>query len=169
MTGGPPIQKPAKRGKKPKRPLKRSWIKRTGEALKRQAVEMVRRNPIARVSARPARQEEARADKAWAKTVKKRAKEECQAFGVTVSWLETPSIERTYTHSICWGQREAAHLFSRRYKATRTDPKNGACLCHSSHAFYTEHPKAWEIFVRGHLGEAEFESLRQKAVAGAKA
>jgi 5-methylcytosine-specific restriction endonuclease McrA len=65
------------------------------------------------------------------------------------------------------GYLQAAHIISRSYGATRTDPENGLCLCAGCHLFYTNRPIEWEDWVEfrwpGLLDE-----LKQKARTHAK-
>lgn len=62
---------------------------------------------------------EDKADAAWRKAVKERAGYRCEV-------CQKPGFD-------------AAHIISRRYKATRTDPKNGACLCRQHHREHHAH------------------------------
>lgn len=81
--------------------------------------------------------------------------------------LETLShfvlVEGTlYVHTIC-NALTAAHIVSRRYAATRTDPRNGLPLCLNSHRFFTSAPLAWDAFVVKVIGRERFEELKAKA------
>ena len=62
---------------------------------------------------------------------------------------------------------QCAHLFSRRYLATRWDPLNAWTLSQSRHMFYTHRPLEWDEVLRERLGDF-YEPLRQKALAGVK-
>lgn len=164
MTGSP-LQKPAKRGPKPCRPIARS------------------KKPIPR-SSRPAKvrrtaggKAKHAADLAWAKAI--RAKGPCVAkgepFAYRTEWfLETPAGFRresaiTYHAHRCPGTEvEAAHIIRRGYAATRTDLDNGVPLCHSAHAYFTERPEAWIAFAKRTIGSEKYEALRQKAIQGPK-
>jgi hypothetical protein len=43
---------------------------------------------------------------------------------------------------------QAAHGFSRRYRATRWDLRNGVCLCAGCHVRYTHDPLGWEDWLK---------------------
>lgn len=90
-------------------------------------------------------------DAEWAKTVKASGK-----------------CAEIFPAHFCIQPLTAAHIISRRYKATRHDPKNGLPLCFASHRFYTEHPEAWKAFLFQVIGEEEYERLRRKALKGEK-
>lgn len=55
---------------------------------------------------------------------------------------------------------ECAHIFSRRHKSVRFDPKNAMALCFKCHERYTEDNPAWEAFVIEKMGEDEYNQLR---------
>lgn len=138
---GAPIQKPPKRGPKPRKPIKRSS------------------KPIARKS-RPApvrRSESGRAksaaDREWSRAVL--AKGPCAALG-------------RWGHIACFGRIDPAHIQSRRYLATRHDVSNGLPLCRFIHDWFGRHPEEFEAFVRTRIGDAEYERLRLKAIQGPK-
>lgn len=153
------IPKPPKRGPKPRRTIARS------------------KTPIQRNS-RPARMRRTAggkakhsADLAWAKAV--RAKGRCAARGtahvIVVEVARDVFVETVWEHLDCAGPIDAAHGFPRTFSATRIDPENGWPLCRLAHQTFTAHPKAWMDFMRRTLGEAEYERLRRKALAGPKA
>lgn len=59
-----------------------------------------------------------------------------------------------YSDEGCWGELEVHHLFSRRFKATRWDPRNGASVCSAHHAWLHAHPlqhAVWRIDLRGEV------------------
>lgn len=58
---------------------------------------------------------------------------------------------------------QCAHIFSRRFTATRTDEANALCLCARHHQWFTEHPAAWWQRVRLVLGADAFDALERKA------
>lgn len=64
------------------------------------------------------------------------------------------------------GQLQCAHVFSRRYAATRTDERNAACLCATCHRYLTENPYEHVLFFTAHLDPGEFQHLRDKAYGG---
>lgn len=69
------------------------------------------------------------------------------------------------------GRREslqAAHGWSRRYRATRWLTINGFCLCRNCHVFFTHRPLEWDDYLRIAWGSGMYESLRAMAVAGKK-
>lgn len=57
----------------------------------------------------------------------------------------------------------AAHMFTRRTKATRLDPDNLAALCYGCHQYLDSHPGEKEAWWRKRLGDERFEALRTRA------
>lgn len=70
------------------------------------------------------------------------------------------------TDGECLGPTQCAHLFSRRYHATRHDFANARPMCLGHHHWFTEHPLAWAIYCRERLGEDAYHALQQKAIHG---
>ena len=64
------------------------------------------------------------------------------------------------------GRMECAHIFGRRYAATRTDEANAWCLCSGCHRFLTENPLEHVEFAHATVGRDRFLALRDKAYAG---
>lgn len=60
---------------------------------------------------------------------------------------------------------DAAHIMSRRYKATRHDMEtpNIIALCRSCHKWNHDYPQEFEEWVISWMGEQKYEELRQKA------
>lgn len=58
---------------------------------------------------------------------------------------------------------QAAHVVSRRYLATRWDPRNVHPLCIACHKWETEHPLEGRDFWRMRLGDELFEGLEFSA------
>lgn len=56
-----------------------------------------------------------------------------------------------------------AHMFSRRIKATRLDPKNAAALCFGCHQYLDSHPNEKLAFFRELLGTVDFDALEARA------
>lgn len=54
---------------------------------------------------------------------------------------------------------ECAHGFSRRYRATRWDFRNGFCLCHRCHARFTGNPDDWEAWLVARMGIEGYSEL----------
>ena len=46
---------------------------------------------------------------------------------------------------------DAAHIFPRRYAATRYDPTNGVTLCRIHHEYFHQHPREFQVFVQNFL------------------
>jgi 5-methylcytosine-specific restriction endonuclease McrA len=63
---------------------------------------------------------------------------------------------------------QTAHIISRRYAATRTDERNAFALCAACHMRFTDHADEWLEFVDRTIGRAEYDRLKQKALAGCK-
>lgn len=67
------------------------------------------------------------------------------------------------------GSREhlqCAHIISRRYLAVRWTEGNAVCLCRGCHMWGTHHPLEWERWVREHIGNGIYLSLRAYAISG---
>jgi hypothetical protein len=64
------------------------------------------------------------------------------------------------------GQLQCAHVFSRRYAATRTFEGNAVCLDAACHRYLTENPFEHVVFFQTYLGLEQFEALKVKAYAG---
>lgn len=59
-------------------------------------------------------------------------------------------------------QLQCAHIFSRRYFATRWEEDNAMPLCKGCHVYFTHNPIQWEDFCRERLGP-RYDTLRQQA------
>lgn len=156
-----PLTKPPRRGPKPKRPIKRSTapLKRTS-----------RPSPIRRT---PKAAEKRQADREWSAAVK--AKGPCAAKGKDIvgPWSfrfkdDLLGVDVNVTGSgpfrhECLGPIDPAHIFSRRFAATRHDPDNGMPLCRAAHDWFTQHSIAWELFCRETIGPEAHAALYAKA------
>ena len=59
---------------------------------------------------------------------------------------------------------QAAHIFSRGNMAVRYDFKNLLCLCSGCHIFFAhKNPIEFSEWVRGRLGEGQYQVLRRRA------
>ncbi len=67
-----------------------------------------------------------------------------------------------------YSKLQAAHILSRRYAATRTDPDNAFCLCAGCHMRFTEHADEWMGFIDSTIGRPEFDRLKAKALTGVR-
>lgn len=63
---------------------------------------------------------------------------------------------------------QAAHGFSRRYRATRWLPINGFRLCRACHVYYTHRPLEWDVWLREAWGEPAYTELRYLALKNEK-
>lgn len=59
---------------------------------------------------------------------------------------------------------QAAHIISRRYKATRWDLDNGIALCRGCHHWNHHFPVEYDWWIRELIGEKKYESLRLQAL-----
>ena len=64
------------------------------------------------------------------------------------------------------GPLDCAHVFSRRYRATRWNPRNALALCRTEHVYYTRRPKEWRQVCVDMLGLEEYELLRIVSLRG---
>lgn len=71
-----------------------------------------------------------------------------------------------YDPQNCWGELQAAHLISRRFKAVRWDERNAVALCAGHHDYYTRHPRAWHSWRLEFLGAGRFADLLHTAYHG---
>lgn len=62
----------------------------------------------------------------------------------------------------------AAHIFSRRHKATRHDSDNALALCMGCHFWGHRNPTEFLLWVQDRMGAEAFEALRQRAQATSK-
>lgn len=65
-----------------------------------------------------------------------------------------------------YSKLQTAHIISRRYSATRTDPRNAWCLCARCHLRLTDHPDEHVVFTLETIGSEVFDELKAKALAG---
>lgn len=144
-----PLTKPARRGPKPRKPIKRSTapLKRTSKP--------------ARVRRSSAGQAKAKADRAWSEAVK--AKGPCVALGVWTGATVGFEYTTLHQHVKCFGPIDPAHIMSRTFPATRHEVANGVPLCRAAHDWFTPRPLAWEAFCRQLLGDQEYDRLYAKA------
>jgi hypothetical protein len=64
------------------------------------------------------------------------------------------------------GALQAAHGFSRRYRAVRWDERNCFPLCQGCHLYWTLRPLEWDEWMRARMGEALYAELRDLALNG---
>lgn len=69
---------------------------------------------------------------------------------------------------VCKGPIQAAHGFSRRYRGTRWDLRNGFPLCAGGHLKYTYDPLMWDYWLRTWWGPLTYADLRAQALATTK-
>ncbi len=55
---------------------------------------------------------------------------------------------------------QASHFFSRRHQSTRYDPDNAAAHCFTCHMYLGENPIHFTAWIKKHLGDDRYESLR---------
>lgn len=61
---------------------------------------------------------------------------------------------------------QAMHGFSRRYRATRWDRRNGFPGCRSHHMYFTHHPLEWDEWLIATWGSHLYHEMRQLALYG---
>ena len=61
---------------------------------------------------------------------------------------------------------QAAHGFSRRYRAVRWDERNCFPLCRAEHVYFTHRPLEWDAWLRETWGESLYTELRVLAMTG---
>jgi hypothetical protein len=59
---------------------------------------------------------------------------------------------------------QAAHGFSRSYRAVRWDDRNCFPLCRADHVRYTHRPLEWDVWLRERWGALEYEAIREQAL-----
>jgi hypothetical protein len=96
--------------------------------------------------------DEIRRDREWSQQIRERDRYQCRRCHVS-------------------GHVEAAHIFSRRIKATRWDLDNGITLCagprgaESCHAWFDSHRRTGALeWVAEAIGRDTFEMVQQKAL-----
>ena len=90
-----------------------------------------------------------KADIEFAKLIKDRDKWTCQRCGK----VYVPKSRGLH----------AAHIFSRRFKATRHDPENALALDFGCHMWGHQNPLAFHEWVEEYLGSERYEALKAKA------
>ena len=63
-----------------------------------------------------------------------------------------------------YSKLQCAHIYSRKWKSVRWDLKNVVCLCASCHFYGHQNPIAFTDFIKGYLGEYEFQQLKLRAM-----
>ena len=58
---------------------------------------------------------------------------------------------------------QCAHIISRRYSATRCDPRNAWCLCATCHHRLTLWPREHSRFITETIGSEVYDDLQRKA------
>ena len=58
---------------------------------------------------------------------------------------------------------QAAHIFTRKIRATRWSPLNALCFCSKCHFWAHDKPILFTEWVLGHLGHTRYELLKEKA------
>src|SRR3990167_7175179 len=59
---------------------------------------------------------------------------------------------------------QTAHIFSRWYLPVRYNTRNAVCLCAKCHMYFTYRPLEWEIYIKGQIGEEEYNELKKMAL-----
>lgn len=77
----------------------------------------------------------------------------CENCGYT---CRCPEFPRRHTREC---KLQAAHVRSRRYSNTRTDLENAVCLCARCHAYYTDHPHEFGVWLLGERGQEWHDAL----------
>jgi len=95
------------------------------------------------------------------KTPRKKLKAECDRLFSRFIRLRDGRCRLSGSPPDCRGSLQCAHLFSRRYFATRWDPLNAWGLCAAHHVFYTHRPLEWDELIRR---ETAYEHLRRTAL-----
>ena len=141
--------KPPKRGRKPQKPLRRS-------APPKRTKRPNRVRQTLRAAAGRAK------DASWSRAVLEKGP--CCA-----KWwpFEVPGSLFRSAH-VCSGRVDPAHIFSRRYLATRHIVANGLPTCRRAHDYFGARPKEWERFARHQIGDAEYDRLYEIAQRGPK-
>ncbi len=86
----------------------------------------------------------------FSKLVRERASWECEACG-----RYFPEDDRQGLH--------CSHHFSRRKRSIRFSPLNASAHCFTCHQTLGENPVIFHDWIRGHLGDEKFASLRVQA------
>ena len=59
---------------------------------------------------------------------------------------------------------QTAHIVSREYKSVRWDFDNAVVLTSGRHAWYTNHPIEWRLFINKLKGDHYYEDMEKKAL-----
>ncbi|HMI47106.1 MAG TPA: HNH endonuclease [Gemmatimonadaceae bacterium] len=63
---------------------------------------------------------------------------------------------------------QCAHGFSRSYRATRWDLRNGFCLCRGCHVYFTHRPIEWDNWLQVEWGDDLYAEMRALALSGVR-
>lgn len=123
------------------------------------APKRIKRNPANRGKKVPSRRKarkvtEKTCDKLWSQVVKESGR--C-LFAAGPAAALTAQI--TGKRHACKGYLQAMHGFSRIYRGTRWDLRNGFPGCAAVHYYYTLRPQEWDRFLRAWWGETLFDRL----------
>jgi len=83
-------------------------------------------------------------DKLFSVLVREGAAQRCEACGATEALT-------------------CSHHVSRKYMALRWSPDNAVCHCFSCHRIFTDNPLKHADWIREHVGEEMYESLKERA------
>jgi hypothetical protein len=70
--------------------------------------------------------------------------------------------DRNYRHDI--GYAHCSHVHTRKHRSTRWNANFGAvCLCAKCHRRFTDFPVEWGTFLRGYMGDSNYEEAKRLA------
>jgi hypothetical protein len=73
-----------------------------------------------------------------------------------------------YGERRCSNQLQTAHLITRGRSATRTDTRNGFCLCFSHHRWFHDYPREFSHFISGTWAADYYDHVYQKSITPTK-
>jgi hypothetical protein len=134
------IPKPAKRARKPRKPIKARGRKRTPTRRKQ-------RKALAKLC-----------NELWSRWIRRGAR--CEFIGQRFG-------QATYTEPhVCRGPLQAMHGFGKKaYPSVRYAPWNGFCGCAAAHSYFTWRAPEWENYLRGRWGAAYHDRLAEAMLA----
>jgi hypothetical protein len=148
--------KPSPQGRKPRKPLRRTSLKRSAAPSRRSGIQRVQASGLSTLRGRIPRVSKAAYRKAWRKAVdlaRKLARlrdGRCLAAGEYIN---------------CGGVLNGCHIFGvGAYPGVALDEQNILSACGGHHRWFDHHPIEWESFARTWIGDKAYDELRARAV-----
>lgn len=97
-------------------------------------------------------------------TVKKKVSKSARAKSCDVMFSKIVRVIGYCQNCPSTENLQAAHGFSRSYRAVRWDFRNCFALCRSCHVYFTHRPLEWDVWLRKAWGDVLYDELRALAL-----